>query len=218
MYDFNNKVPYISPLFSKTTDILLSKNICLLLKNNYSTTEISSKSLQILTENLTFFIENLSEKVIKCAEFSSRKSPNLIDVLFAFNFKGINKDKILSYIKETKLSSNSDEINNINSEMLENIKKESRAKAAIIRRLNCISTKYSGNIPKKLIYAIPKHLRVFPMEFAIKKTENCLERKNTLRNKMKNDIKKLEKRCLEEIISGNEYKSNSGSGKNYRHS
>ena len=52
--------------------------------------------------------------------------------------------------------------------------------------------------------SIPKPLRIFPRDFALKETENKLEL-NEENKKAKIAVKNLEKRSLEDIISSNNY-------------
>lgn len=65
--------------------------------------------------------------------------------------------------------------------------------------------------------SIPKPLRIFPRDFALKETENKLEL-NEENKKAKIAVKNLEKRSLEDIISSNNYYGKLNSYKNKKRS
>jgi len=59
-------------------------------------------------------------------------------------------------------------------------------------------------IPENIINSIPKALRIFPRDFALKETESKLEFLEE-NKKARTAIKALEKKSLEDIISSNNY-------------
>ena len=191
--------------FNSYNDYLLSKNICLILQQDYKIEEISPQSLLLITKTLSNFIVELSHKIKNCTELAGREESNIIDILFALILKN-NKTQynILSYV-EKNLSQNN---NNYSINDFINVKQlkenEEQKRRNYLEELNCIHVPQSNCINKSLLNAIPKNLRYFPREFTLKYSENILE-KNEETTKEKNEIKKLEKKNLEGIISGNGY-------------
>ena len=191
--------------FNSYNDFLLSKNICLILQQEYGIEEISPQSLLLLTKTVSNYIEELSHKIRNCTELAGREQSNIIDILFTLLLKHNKSQKsIVSYI-EKKLTQNN---NNYNINEYVNVKKlneeEEKRRMNYLEELNCIHVPQSNCINKTLLNVIPKNLRYFPREFTLKYSENILE-KNEETTKEKNEIKKLEKKNLEGIISGNEY-------------
>ena len=191
--------------FNSYNDFLLSKNLCLILQQEYGIEEISPQSLLLLTKTVSNYIEELSHKIRNCTELAGREQSNIIDILFTLLLKHNKSQKsIVSYI-EKKLTQNN---NNYNINEYVNVKKlneeEEKRRMNYLEELNCIHVPQSNCINKTLLNVIPKNLRYFPREFTLKYSENILE-KNEETIKEKNEIKKLEKKNLEGIISGNEY-------------
>ena len=191
--------------FNSYNDFLLSKNICLILQQKYGIEEISPQSLLLLTKTLSNYIEELSHKIRNCTELAGREESNIIDILFTLLLKNNKSQKnITSYI-EQKLAENE---NNYNINEYIDVKKlnedEEKRRINYLEELNCIHVPHSNCINKSLLNVIPKNLRYFPREFSLKYSENILE-KNEETTKEKNEIKKLEKKYLEGIISGNGY-------------
>lgn len=191
--------------FNSYNDFLLSKNLCLILQQEYGIEEISPQSLLLLTKTVSNYIEELSHKIRNCTELAGREQSNIIDILFTLLLKHNKSQKsIVSYI-EKKLTQNN---NNYNINEYVNVKKlneeEEKRRMNYLEELNCIHVPQSNCINKTLLNVIPKNLRYFPREFTLKYSENILE-KNEETTKEKNEIKKLEKKNLEGIISGNEY-------------
>ena len=191
--------------FNSYNDFLLSKNICLILQQKYGIEEISPQSLLLLTKTLSNYIEELSHKIRNCTELAGREESNIIDILFTLLLKNNKSQKnITSYI-EQKLAENE---NNYNINEYIDVKKlnedEEKRRINYLEELNCIHVPQSNCINKSLLNVIPKNLRYFPREFSLKYSENILE-KNEETTKEKNEIKKLEKKYLEGIISGNGY-------------
>ena len=191
--------------FNSYNDFLLSKNLCLILQQEYGIEEISPQSLLLLTKTVSNYIEELSHKIRNCTELAGREQSNIIDILFTLLLKHNKSQKsIVSYI-EKKLTQNN---NNYNINEYVNVKKlneeEEKRRMNYLEELNCIHVPQSNCINKTLLNVIPKNLRYFPREFTLKYSENILEKKEET-TKEKNEIKKLEKKNLEGIISGNEY-------------
>jgi len=191
--------------FNSYNDFLLSKNLCLILQQEYGIEEISPQSLLLLTKTVSNYIEELSHKIRNCTELAGREQSNIIDILFTLLLKHNKSQKsIVSYI-EKKLTQNN---NNYNINEYVNVKKlneeEEKRRMNYLEELNCIHVPQSNCINKTLLNVIPKNLRYFPREFTLKYSENILE-KTEESTKEKNEIKKLEKKNLEGIISGNGY-------------
>ena len=91
-----------------------------------------------------------------------------------------------------------------NIDMKKILSNEENKRKNYLEELNCINVPKSNCINKTLLNMIPKNLRYFPREFTLKSSDNILD-KNDKYNKEKNEIKKLEKKSLEDIISGNAY-------------
>ena len=191
--------------FNSYNDYLLSKNICLILQQEYNIEEICPQSLLLLTKTLSNYIEELSHKIKNCTELAGREESNIIDILFTLLLKNNKNQKNISSYIDKKLSENNKNynINNyINIKQLN--EEEEKRRMNYLEELNCIHVPHSNCINKTLLNVIPKNLRYFPREFTLKYSENILE-KNEETTKEKNEIKKLEKKNLEGIISGNGY-------------
>ena len=139
---------------------------------------------------------------------AGREESNIIDILFTLLLKNNkNQRDILSYV-DKKLMEKNNNINNYNINEYIDVKKlnenEEKRRMNYLEELNCIHVPHSNCINKTLLNVIPKNLRYFPREFTLKYSENILE-KNDETTKEKNEIKKLEKKNLEGIISGNGY-------------
>jgi len=198
--------------FSSYNDYLLSKNICLILQQQYGIEEISPQSLLLLTKTLSNYVEELTHKIKNCTELAGREESNIIDILFSLLLKNNKTQRDISSYIENKLSANNNDINNNNSNYnineYINVKSindnEEKRRINYLEELNCIHVPQSNCINKTLLNVIPKNLRYFPREFTLKYSENVLE-KTEESTKEKNEIKKLEKKNLEGIISGNGY-------------
>ena len=194
--------------FNSYYDYLLSKNISLILLQEYNIEEISQDSLLLITRILSNFIEELSYKIKSCTELAGREESNIIDILFTLLIKNNKNQKtILTYI-DKKLTEGKESVSNHNINEYIDVKKlnenEEKRRMNFLEELNCIHISQSNCINKTLLNVIPKNLRYFPREFTLKYSENILE-KNDETAKEKNEIKKLEKKNLEGIISGNGY-------------
>lgn len=198
--------------FSSYNDYLLSKNICLILQQQYGIEEISPQSLLLLTKTLSNYVEELTHKIKNCTELAGREESNIIDILFSLLLKNNKTQSDISSYIENKLFANNNDINNNNSNYnineYINVKSindnEEKRRINYLEELNCIHVPQSNCINKTLLNVIPKNLRYFPREFTLKYSENVLE-KTEESTKEKNEIKKLEKKNLEGIISGNGY-------------
>ena len=187
---------------------LLSKNICLFLQKEYGIELISKPSLLLLTKTISNFIEELIHKIRNTTELAEREESNIIDVLFTFLLKNNKHQKdIIEYINKRMIK---EQIENKNYSIKEfiDVKKlndeEKEKRNNYLKELNCINVPQSNCINKTLLNAIPKNLRYFPREFTLKQSENILNKtEETI--KEKNEIKKLEKKSLEQIISGHGY-------------
>ena len=194
--------------FNSYYDYLLSKNISLIILQEYNIEEINLDSLLLITRILSNFIEELSYKIKSCTELAGREESNIIDILFTLLIKNNKNQKtILTYI-DKKLTEGKESVSNHSINEYIDVKKlnenEEKRRMNFLEELNCIHISQSNCINKTLLNVIPKNLRYFPREFTLKYSENILE-KNDETTKEKNEIKKLEKKNLEGIISGNGY-------------
>jgi hypothetical protein len=194
--------------FNSYYDYLLSKNISLIILQEYNIEEISQDSLLLITRILSNFIEELSYKIKSCTELAGREESNIIDILFTLLIKNNKNQKtIITYI-DKKLTEGKKGVSNHSINEYIDVKKlnenEEKRRMNFLEELNCIHISQSNCINKTLLNVIPKNLRYFPREFTLKYSENILE-KNDETAKEKNEIKKLEKKNLEGIISGNGY-------------
>ena len=195
----------------------LSKNICLFLQKEYGIEKITKSSLLLLTKTISNFIEELAHKIKNTTELAEREESNIIDVLFTFLLKNNKHQKdIIEYINKRITD---EQINNKNYSVKEiiNVNKlneeEENKRINYLKELNCIHVPQSNCIDKTLLNSIPKNLRYFPREFTLKHSENILD-KTEEAIKEKNEIKKLEKKNLEQIISGNSYYETEQKNKN----
>jgi hypothetical protein len=194
--------------FNSYYDYLLSKNISLIILQEYNIEEISQDSLLLITRILSNFIEELSYKIKSCTELAGREESNIIDILFTLLIKNNKNQKtIITYI-DKKLTEGKKGVSNHSINEYIDVKKlnenEEKRRMNFLEELNCIHISQSNCINKTLLNVIPKNLRYFPREFTLKYSENISE-KNDETAKEKNEIKKLEKKNLEGIISGNGY-------------
>ena len=194
--------------FNSYNDYLLSKNICLFLQKEYGIEQISKPSLILLTKTVSNYIEELVHKIRNTTELAEREESNIIDVLFTFLLKNKKNQKdIINYINKRTVV---EQIQNKNYSISNyiDIKKlnenEEKTRINYLKELNCINVPQSNYINKTLLNSIPKNLRYFPREFTLKQSDNILNKtEETI--KEKNEIKKLEKKSLVQIISGHGY-------------
>ena len=195
--------------FNSYNDYLLSKNICLFLQKEYGIEQISKPSLLLLTKTVSNHIEELVHKIKITTELAEREESNIIDVLFTFLLKNNkNKNDIINYVIKRIKDEEEKKNQNYSIKTYIDVKKlkddEENLRINYLKELNCINVPQSNCINKTLLNSIPKHLRYFPREFTLKHSDNILNKtEETI--KEKNEIKKLEKKSLEQIISGHGY-------------
>ena len=195
--------------FNSYNDYLLSKNICLFLQKEYGIEQISKPSLLLLTKTVSNHIEELVHKIKITTELAEREESNIIDVLFTFLLKNNkNKNDIINYVNKRIKDEEEKKNQNYYIKIYIDVKKlkddEENLRINYLKELNCINVPQSNCINKTLLNSIPKHLRYFPREFTLKHSDNILNKtEETI--KEKNEIKKLEKKSLEQIISGHGY-------------
>ena len=184
-------------IFNSYNDYVLSKNICMILKQ-FGYQKINKNSLLLLTGALNSFIEMITIKSKQFTELSGRVETNMIDLLFSLIQNDITQLSIINYIN----NSNIKDVAKI--DINKEIENEKKKDFYLLKQLNSINVPKSSIINKKFLDAIPKNLRYFPREFTLKSSENIIE-KNQKFKKRNNEIKKIEKKDLENIISSNEY-------------
>ena len=194
--------------FNSYNDYLLSKNICLFLQKEYGIEHINKPSLLLLTKTVSNYIEELVHKIRNTTELAEREESNIIDVLFTFLLKNNKHQKDITEYVNKRMTEEQIQNKNYSIKEIVDIKKlkeeEENKRNNYLKELNCINVPQSNCINKTLLNAIPKNLRYFPREFTLKHSENILNKtEETI--KEKNEIKKLEKKSLEQIISGHEY-------------
>ena len=195
--------------FNSYNDYLLSKNICLFLQKEYGIEQISKPSLLLLTKTVSNHIEELVYKIKITTELAEKEESNIIDVLFTFLLKNnMHKTDIIKYVNKRIKDEEEKKNQNYSIKTYIDIKKlndnEEKLRINYLKELNCINVPQSNCINKTLLNSIPKHLRYFPREFTLKHSDNILNKtEETI--KEKNEIKKLEKKSLEQIISGHGY-------------
>jgi hypothetical protein len=195
--------------FNSYNDYLLSKNICLFLQKEYGIEQISKPSLLLLTKTVSNHIEELVYKIKITTELAEKEESNIIDVLFTFLLKNnMHKTDIIKYVNKRIKDEEEKKNQNYSIKTYIDIKKlndnEEKQRINYLKELNCINVPQSNCINKTLLNSIPKHLRYFPREFTLKHSDNILNKtEETI--KEKNEIKKLEKKSLEQIISGHGY-------------
>lgn len=124
----------------------------------------------------------------------------MIDTLFAMNDMGTTKENLSNYLRETKIKNRF-----AKQAYLQKIKEtEENDRIALIRKINMNNVVTTNSVPQNLIEAIPKPLRIFPRDFALKETQITIDTTEEMK-KQKNMIKSTEKKSLEEIISSNTY-------------
>jgi hypothetical protein len=121
-------------------------------------------------------------------------------MLFSLLDTGNTKDSILQYIRETKIKYRFAKQIYIEKIM----DTEEKERLALIKKINSNNSVETYSIPENILSAIPKPLRIFPRDFALKETEIKMEQ-NEETKKHKSIVKSLEKKSLEDIISSNTY-------------
>ena len=195
--------------FNSYNNYLLSKNICLFLQKEYGIEQISKPSLLLLTKTVSNHIEELVHKIKITTELAEKEESNIIDVLFTFLLKNNkHKNDIIKYVNKRIKDEEEKKNQNYSINTFIDVQKlkdnEENKRTNYLKELNCINVPQSNCINKTLLNSIPKHLRYFPREFTLKHSDNILNKtEETI--KEKNEIKKLEKKSLEQIISGHGY-------------
>lgn len=185
--------------FENYNDYLLSLNIAQI-SREFGFKKVGMNSLYLITNIIKSYVENLAVKSKESTELSGRLEVNLIDVFFNLIDLNITQESLLLYLKESKIQykfSKNNYIGRIYSA-------EEKERNTLIQKINSTNVLHSTAIPQNIINAIPKPLRFFPRDFALKETENITELNEDVK-KTKNDVKRLEKKSLEEIISSNNY-------------
>jgi hypothetical protein len=145
-------------------------------------------------------IEELAIRGKENAELSGRNEVNLIDLLFSLLDQNITKQNVSDYIKQTKIK-----YRFAKRAFIEKIfDSEEKERESLIRKISINNTMETNAIPENIVNAIPKPLRIFPRDFALKETELKLEL-NEEAKKVKAMMKTMEKKSLEDIISSNTY-------------
>ena len=194
--------------FDSYNDYLLSKNICLFLQKEKGIEQISKPSLLLLTKTVSNYIEELVYKIRNTTELGSKEETNIIDVLNTFLLKNRKHQKQITEYINKKIDEEKNQNKNYNINSFINVQKlnekEENTRTKYLKELNSIYVPQSNCINKTLLNSIPTNLRYFPREFTLKHSDNILNKtEETI--KEKNEIKKLEKKSLEQIISGHEY-------------
>ena len=139
--------------FNCYNDYLLSKNICLILQQQYGIEEISPQSLFLLTKTLSNFIEELSHRIKNCTELAGREESNIIDILFTLILKN-NKTQqnILAYIEKNLSKNNNNNYSITDYIDLKKLKEnEEKKRNNFLEELNCIHVPQSNCINKTLL-------------------------------------------------------------------
>ena len=182
---------------------------CLFLQKEYGIEQISKPSLLLLTKTVSNHIEELVHKIKITTELAEKEESNIIDVLFTFLLKNNkHKNDIIKYVNKRIKDEEEKKNQNYSINTFIDVQKlkdnEENKRTNYLKELNCINVPQSNCINKTLLNSIPKHLRYFPREFTLKHSDNILNKtEETI--KEKNEIKKLEKKSLEQIISGHGY-------------
>lgn len=183
--------------YDKYSSYLLSKNICQILDQfDYKT--IDKDSLFLLTNVTMSYIESLAIKAKSYTELSGRIEVNLIDLFFTLIQRGIEQKDIIDYIARTSIKSTQ------NFCVFKQYQSEESKRVSLLKRLNSTNVNGSVSINKAIVPSIPKNLRYFPRDFALKSTNNTIELNEGFLKKKK-EIKSIEKKSIEDIISSNSY-------------
>ena len=89
-------------IFNSYNDYVLSKNICMILKQ-FGYQKINKNSLLLLTGTLNFFIEMITIKSKQFTELSGRVETNMIDLLFSLIQNDITQLSIINYINNSNI-------------------------------------------------------------------------------------------------------------------
>jgi hypothetical protein len=134
------------------------------------------------------------------SELAGRLEVNLMDLFFSLLENNITQENISSYLKESKIKhlfSKQPYIGRIYAT-------EEKERNALIKKINANNVTASSAIKENILNAIPRPLRLFPRDFALKETESKFEITEDAK-KSRNAIKTMERKSIEDIISSNNY-------------
>lgn len=189
----------IKPLsFDTYTNYLLSKNLCQMLKE-YNYKKIDKRALFLLTNVTKSYIEAITTKAKNYTELSGRLEVNLLDLFYSLLASdNVDQDYLLNYIYNSKLQSI------MPLHIQKQYSNEEQKRFLLLKKLNAANVSDSSVIPRSLLNSIPKSLRYFPRDFALQSSENTIE-PNEQFNQKKKEMKSIEKKSIEDIISSNSY-------------
>ena len=136
-------------IFNSYNDYVLSKNICMILKQ-FGYQKINKNSLLLLTGALNFFIEMITIKSKQFTELSGRVETNMIDLLFSLIQNDITQLSIINYINNSNIKDVA--------KIIKEIDNEKKERFLFSKQLNNINVPKSSIINKKFLDAIPKNL------------------------------------------------------------
>jgi len=189
--------------YENFNDYALSLNITQILRE-YNFKKIGMNSLYHLTHILKLYITDISVRAKDYCEFSNRSEVNLIDVLNSLLDKGITKEELVNYIGDSKLKypfCKRQYVNKI-------LSTEEIERNSFIKKMNINNITTTACINKEILEMIPKSVKYFPKDFALKETQVKFNVTNEEVKKNQSLIKNIEKKSLEEVISANNYFDN----------
>ena len=188
----------ITPLYYDTyTNYLLSKNLCQILKQ-FNFKKIDKDALFLLTNITKAYIEQIAVQSKNYTELSGRLEGNLIDLSYSLLKNNITHNNIIEYVRTSNI------MNVPNMHIQKQLTSEEQKRFLLLKRLNSANIESTSAVEKNLLLSIPKGLRYFPRDFALKKSENIIDLSESIQKKKK-DIKSIEKKSIEDIISSNSY-------------
>lgn len=189
----------IKPLsFDTYTNYLLSKNLCQMLKE-YNYKKIDKRALFLLTNIAKSYIENITTRAKNYTELSGRLEVNLLDLFYSLLASdNVDQEYLLNYIHNSKLQCI------MPLHIQKQYSNEEQKRFLLLKKLNSANVCDSSVIPRSLLNSIPKSLRYFPRDFALQSSENIIE-PNEQFNQKKKEMKSIEKKSIEDIISSNSY-------------
>lgn len=188
-------------------NLALAKNICLFL-SKYNITSIDRRSLFALTSATKHFITTIAIKAKHYSELSNRLETNMLDLFSSLlSSSNISQSSLISYMN-TPSPITTCELPNMNLSLEFSLSHQRTL--FLLKQLNCVNVPFIENtlsISENTLSAIPPNLKYFPRQFALSSSIESVERskQHTKSEQIKKEIKSIEKKSIEDIISSNSY-------------
>ena len=192
----NSQEEYLNYALAKNLSFLLSK---------YNITSIDCKSLYALTSLIKHFILTIACRAKHYSELSNRLETNMLDLLSALiTSSNLTQTSLISYIN-TPTPLNTSELPSLNVSL--ELSLSHQRSEQLLKQLNSANVPFIENalsISTNTLNAIPSNLKYFPRQFALSNSSDH-HKQSEQNEKIKKEIKSIEKKSIEDIISSNSY-------------